>query len=250
VAPPAAEPAPIDRAARLAWDLSLLLALVVALAFALGPLWLPLVQDPELPTLPAELLASGLLVRGSCLWAGAVGLGWLARAQPAPLRLLALQLPLVVAVPAVLLPSWALGDQLRGLPVRQMAAAVGRFAAAGEPLAMVGILKPSLHFYSRRVVLYEGIGPEGLVNLADRLRHEQRPGLRPAPSHQQPTLLVVIDRRTAASPVWQGLAPRQLAGSGLYQLWRLDRDRLDQRAATLMAQGQPITWSRPRPERY
>ena len=248
--PSAPAPAVVDRAARLAWDLSLLLAAVVALAFALGPLWLPLIRDPELPGLPSRLLASGLLIRGSCLWAGAVALGWLARAQPAPLRLLALQLPLVLAVPAVLLPSWALGDQLRGLPVRQLAAAVGRMGSRGEPVAMVGILKPSLHFYSRRVVLYEGRGPKGLVNLADRLRREQRPGLRPAPSQRQPTVLVVIDRRTAASPTWQGLAPRQLAHAGIYQLWRVDRDRLDLRAAALMAEGQPITWSRPRPERY
>lgn len=241
---------PPDWAFRLAWLLSLLLAAVLALAFALAPLWVPLIFDPEMPTLPAELLASGVLVRAAWLWALAVVLGWGLRRRPAPLRLLALQLPLVLFVPAALLPSWALGDRLRGLPVRQMAAAATRLAAPREPLAMVGILKPSLHYYSGRVVIYEGIEPEGLVNLADRLRREGRPGQHPAPPEVQPTVLVVIDRTTAASPFWQGLQPVELSRAGLYRFWRLDRGRLERRAAELQAAGHPLTWTRPRPERY
>ena len=239
-----------DRAFRLAWRLSLALAALLALAFALGPLWVPRIFEPEMPTLPAELLASGLLVRAAWLWALAALLGWLLRARPAPLRLLALQLPLVLFVPAALLPSWALGDRLRGLPVRQMAAAATRLASPREPLAMVGILKPSLHYYSGRVVIYEGIEPEGLVNLADRLRHEDRPGQNPAPPSVLPTALVVIDRATAALPFWQGLQPEELSRAGLYRLWRVDRERLERRAAELQAAGHPLTWTRPRPERY
>lgn len=239
-----------DRAFRLAWWLSLLLAAVLALAFTLAPLWVPWIFDPEMPTLPAELLASGFLVRAAWLWLVAVLLGWGLRARPAPLRLLALQLPLVLFVPAALLPSWALGDRLRGLPVRQMAAAAIRLAAPREPLAMVGILKPSLHYYSGRVVIYEGIEPEGLVNLADRLRRESRPGMTPAPADQLPSVLVVIDRTTAAEPFWRGLQPRELARAGLYRLWRVDRERLERRAAQLQAAGHPLTWTRSRPERY
>lgn len=130
-----------------------------------------------------------------------------------------------------------------------MAAAVQRQARPGEPLAMVGILKPSLHFYSRRVVLYEGIPAVGPLNLADRLRRESRPG-QPSRPEQQPTVLVVIDRTTAAQPHWQGLAPTELARSGLYRLWRLDRGRLEQRARELARSGLSSDWWRPRPERY
>ena len=239
-----------DRWFRLTWRLSLVLATVLALAFAVAPLWVPLIFDPEMPTLPAELLASGFLVRAAWLWGLAALLGWMLRARPAPLRLLALQLPLVLFVPAALLPSWALGDRLRGLPVRQMAAAATRLAAPDESLAMVGILKPSLHYYSGRVVIYEGIEPEGLVNLADRLRQEDRPGQNPGPPELIPTALVVIDRTTAASPFWQGLQPVELSRAGLYRLWRVDRSRLERRAAELRAAGHPPTWTRPRPERY
>ena len=262
---------------RWAWRLTLLLTLLLAVVFLLAPLWVPWIQDPEMPTLPAELLASRRLIPAGLLWALAALLGWLLAQRRSALRLLALQLPLVLFVPAALLPSWGLGDRLRGLPVRQIAAAVraaesgaspqpagatlalapGRASPADshetraeEPLAMVGILKPSLHYYSRRLVLYEGIEPEGLVNLADRLRRERRPGQRPSTPAQMPTVLVVIDRTTAASPFWQGLEPIQLSRAGLYRLWRLDRRRLERRAAELVANGHQLTWLRPRPERY
>ena len=239
-----------DRAFRICWWLTLALTALLALVLALGPLWVPRIFDPEMPSLPAELLASGALLRAACCWGLAAAAGWWLRARPAPLRLLGLQLPLVLFALTALLPSWALGDRLRGLPVRQMAAAATREITPGETLAMVGILKPSLHYYSRRVVIYEGIEPEGLVNLADRLRRESRPGLNPAPPSLEPTVLVVIDGRTAASPFWQGLAPLELSRFGLYRLWRMDRLRLERRASELRAQGHPITWDRPRPERY
>ena len=115
---------------------------------------------------------------------------------------------------------------------------------------MVGILKPSLHYYSRRLVIYEGIEPEGLVNLADRLRRERRPGQHPSTAEETPTVLVVIDHTTAASPFWQGLEPIELSRAGLYRLWRLDRRRLERRAAELLADGHRPTWQQPRPERY
>ena len=115
---------------------------------------------------------------------------------------------------------------------------------------MVGILKPSLHYYSRRVVIYEGIQPSALRNLSDRLRHEQRRGQQPSQPEEQPTLLVVIDQRTAQAPHWRQLDPVELDRAGLYRLWRLDRRRLEERAGQLAAAGVPLEWRRPVPERY
>lgn len=231
------------RRGRLAWGLTLLLTLVLAVAFLAAPLWLPWIQEPELPTLPAELRAGGWLTwAGLCFLLAAV-LGLLRR------RLPALLLPIVAFVPLALLPSWALGDRLRGQPVRAMAAVVGRESRPGEPLAMVGVLKPSLHYYSRRVVLYEGREPVGLVNLADRLRRERRAGLEPSTVQESPTVLLVIDAGTASLAHWHGLAPQELASSGIYRLWRLDRRALERRAAQLAA-ALPPDWDRPRPERY
>ena len=124
----------------------------------------------------SELIQEGRLPLAGLCWLAAAVLGWMVSSlststssrSPAT-GLLALQLPLVLFVPLALLPSWALGDRLRSLPVRTMAASINRQAHPGEPLAMVGILKPSLHYYARRVVIYEGIQPGGLRNLSDQI---------------------------------------------------------------------------------
>jgi hypothetical protein len=115
---------------------------------------------------------------------------------------------------------------------------------------MVGILKPSLHYYSRRLVIYEGRWAGGLMNLAERLRREQREGQRPSAAALQPTVLLVIDATTATEPYWQGLAPQELAREGLYRLWRVDRQRLEAREASLRAAGVRPDWHLPVPERY
>ena len=239
-----------DRALERAWSLSLALCALLGVAYLAGPLWVPLIQDPELATLPAGILASGRLPLAGACYLLAASLGWCWRRGPWPLPLLLLQLPLVAFVPLVLLPLWTLGDQLRGAPVRAMAEAVRHQARPGESVAMVGILKPSLHYYSRRVVLYEGTPPEGPINLSDRLRRERRAGQLPSSATQQPTLLLVIDGATAALPHWRGLGTTELARSGLYRLWRVDRRRLEARAAELARGGLNSTWWRPRPERY
>jgi 4-amino-4-deoxy-L-arabinose transferase-like glycosyltransferase len=239
-----------DRASRRAWWATLLLTALIAAVFFAGVWVVPLIRDPELPTLPAELIRSGRLPLAGLCWLAAALLGWAFSSPSRGGRLLALQLPLVLFVPLALLPSWALGDRLRGQPVRTLATSIARQAQPGEPLAMVGILKPSLHYYSRRVVIYEGIQPGALRNLSDRLRHEQRQGQRPSLPQQQPTLLLVIDERTAQAPHWQGLGPQELERAGLYRLWRLDRRRLEARAQELAAAGVPLEWRRPVPERY
>jgi 4-amino-4-deoxy-L-arabinose transferase-like glycosyltransferase len=236
---------------RLSFGFSLVLSLVLALAFAAGPWWVPQIITPDMPTLPQELLASRHLELAAALYglaAIAAGLAW--RRGGGADGLLALQLPLALFVPLVLLPAWQLGDQLRGLPVRLLAASIQERQQEREPLAMVGMLKPSLHYYTRRVVLFEGAPATGLLNLADRLKAEHRVGQIPSPVTPQATVLVVIDGETASLPHWQGLAPQHLDAAGIYQLWRLDRSRLEQRAAALRASGLRPDWRDPRPERY
>jgi 4-amino-4-deoxy-L-arabinose transferase-like glycosyltransferase len=239
-----------DRLERLAWRSTLALALVIAAILLAGPFWVGWIQDPEMPTLPAELLASGRLPLAAAFWLAAAVAGlWAARRRP-PLRLLALQLPLVFFVPAALLPLASLGDRLRARPVREMAAAAARQLRPGEHLAMVGILKPSLHYYARHVVVYEGTSPGALVNLTERLGQERRDGQVPSRSEQVPSVLVVIDQSTAGRPHWQELAPEELDRSGLYRLWRLDRRRLEERADRLRGEEYRPDWQEPRPERY
>jgi len=214
--------------------------------------WIPLIQDPEMPTLPAEMLASGLVVRaGLCFGlalAVALALAW-SRWRPAWLA--AMQLPLVLFGVAALEPLIGLGDRVRQLPVRQIAAEVVRLRRPGEPLAMVGTLKPSLHYYTRQVVIFEGLRGYGLVNLADRLQREWRQGQRPSAAIAGSTALVVIDRNTSRLAYWQPVAHTVLGHYGLYQLWRVDRLELARQAQALKDNfGVTANWQNPRPERY
>ncbi len=115
---------------------------------------------------------------------------------------------------------------------------------------MVGLRKPSLHFYSEATVIFEGRSATALVNLVDRLRHELRPGLHPSDHQQQPTVVVVIDRDTARQPHWQGWHGTELAAAGPYRLWRLERRWLEERARQLGAEDKHPNWRKPRPERF
>jgi len=240
------------RASRWALGASVALMGLLTVVLTLSPRWIPLINDPEMPTLPAELLASGLVLRAGVCFGLATSAGiWLCwTPQRRRWGLLPAQLGLVLFHLLAVLPMWSLGDGVRGLPVRTVAQQVRLARRGSEPLAMVGILKPSLHYYTRQVVIYEGTSPRALVNLAERLQREHRQGLSPSSPEAQPTVLVVIDQRTAQKPHWRGLAPLELGRSGLYRLWRLDRERLQRRADELRASGVAPTWQRPVPERY
>jgi 4-amino-4-deoxy-L-arabinose transferase-like glycosyltransferase len=244
--------APTGSASRWLRGSTLALVALFTLGLAASPLWIPLINDPELPTLPAQLLASGLVIRAALCFGLSLALGVLLLRRPwRPLWLLGQQLPLVLYTLVAHLPMVQLGDGVRQLPVRRMAAEVVRQRRPAEPLAMVGILKPSLHYYTRQVVLFEGIQPNGPINLNDRLARERRRGLQPSPPRSGATLLLVIDQRTAQLPQWSGLPHQPLSSEGLYRLWRVPRLALEQQARALQRAGvEGPDWQRPRPERY
>ena len=237
------------------WRLATL-ALVALLSLGLlcSGRWIPLIVEPELPTLPAELLASGAVLRAGLCFALALLAGLVLWWAPRPwgsLWLLAQQLAMGLFVTTALVPLIGLGDRLRQQPVRRMATAVLQRRAPAEPLAMVGILKPSLHYYSGQVVIYEGVQPSGPANLADRLLREQRRGQHPSPVTPGATVLVVIDQGTAQLPHWSGLPHDTLGSEGLYRLWRVQRSALQAWVEDLRRRGLPgPDWQRPRPERY
>ena len=114
-------------------------------------------------------------------------------------------------------------------------------------------MKPSLHFYTDQVIVYEGQSDGALVNIADRLAHELRRGWRGYPLGSpaaSSTVLVLIDRGTAERDHWIDLQPELLGRIGIYYVWRLDRSRLEERAQTLKIAGVYADWREPRPERY
>ena len=161
----------------MAWGACLTLIAVLAAGFWLGSLWVPLIDDPEMPTLSVDLMASSLL-KWAAVWfsaAAALGAGLLLQRRAAAQALLAMQGCLLGFHLTALVPS----------PNSPIVCVSSRCDAAslmlsqqrsGEPMVMVGAMKPSLHFYTGQVILYEGQSDGALVNIADRLAHEQRRG--------------------------------------------------------------------------
>ena len=242
-----------DRWLGVAWASTLMVVLLLAVGFWCAPLWVPLITDPEMPTLAADLLASGLVWHAAGWFSLAVVLGPVAWRRTAVVRLLAVQLPLLCFHLASLIPIAELADQLRQLPVRQATQTLINQQRSGEPLAMVGAMKPSVHFYAGQVILFEGRSDGALVNLADRLNHEQRRGWRGVPlqsSGASPTVLMIIDQGTIRQKHWRGLQPETLGRFGIYTVWRVERTRLNDRAAELMSDGVDADWREPRPERF
>ncbi len=236
----------------LTWIVTLLLTFALALGFWLSPQWIPLINDPEMPTLAVDLMSSGLVLRAAVWFSLAVVLGMVLN-RTGVMRLLVMQMPLFLFHITALIPIAELGDQLRQVPVRQAAAQMKTVRRSGEPIAMVGAMKPSLHFHTGQVVLYEGRSDGALVNLVDRLAYERRRGWSGRPlsaPDASSTVLMVIDRGTAKQKHWSGLNPEVLGRYGIYELWRMDRRRLKRRAKELEADGVEADWRVPRPERF
>ena len=241
------------RAVTLARGCTLLVLTGLAFGFWQSGLWIPSIRDPEMPSLAVDLLSSGLVHRAAICVVAAVLIGLITWRRTPVQGLLAMQAPLLLFHLTALVPIAQLADQLRQQPVRGVARQMLEHQRPGEPLAMIGAMKPSLHFYTNQVIVYEGRSDGALVNLADRLSHERRRGWvgRPPGSDQAASsVLVAIDRGTVKQPHWQDLAPEVLGHHGIYQLWRVNRDALQGRADALMDEGVEADWDEPRPERY
>ena len=118
---------------------------------------------------------------------------------------------------------------------------------------MVGAMKPSIHFYTNQVIVFEGRSKNAFVNVSDRLKNEKRRGWKGRPiygSNGSETTLLLIDKRSVEKSYWQGLNPKVLGNFGVYSVWRLDRENIERRAQSLKTDGVTSTWENPRPERF
>ena len=81
-------------------------------------------------------------------------------------------------------PIRKLADTSRQLPLRNISKLILDIRQGGETLAMIGIRKPSLHYYSRQVVFYEPSTEEGLINLSERLNTDRRENYEDQPDYE------------------------------------------------------------------
>ena len=205
-----------------AWT-SVVLSAVVGAGLCAQALWLPQLDQalaqafPDMPTLQAELQALPIIANIGLIWLIAAGLTTLALHQRWWGWLLTLQLVLVLWIPLGLLPLGSLVDHLRQEPLRVIATVIQDESRSGEPLAMAGFNKPSLHFYAKRLVRYGSRSAQDLANLVfctDR-------------GSTADTMLVVLDEQTAAQPHWRVLQGTTMAQAGVYELRRLERPELE-----------------------
>ncbi len=232
---------------------SIALSLSISLVLWASKLWIFSVNDPEIPNFSYEFISSGIYIKGALMLTITSLLGVLIALLHLPKNFFLMQVPLILFQLLFMLPMWNISDRLRQLPLRKAADLLASSQREHESLAMVGINKPSIHFYTKKIILYEANDAEGLVNLADRLNFEVRQGWQGKPlgvKNSSQTVLLIIDNKTSSNPHWKGLNPEILGKYSIYNIWRLDREELEDRARHLIkAQGWSPDWNDPRPER-
>jgi len=252
----------------LAWGGSVFSLILIAMFMWSSLLWdkiglLEYINDPEIPGFARELINSGILIRSAVCFSLSACFGLILVFRPKPGQLLLLQGPLVLFTLLFIIPTFRIVDRLRQLPLRQASELLLSVQKPGEALVMVGINKPSVHFYTGQVVLYEGNTPRNLVNLTDRLGFEERQGWSGELLEKRnlidfllrrvdlsSTALILIDDKTSRLLHWKYLKPEVLGEFGIYKVWRIDRRILENRANQLINDGHRPNWRLPKAERF
>ncbi|MBW4517842.1 MAG: glycosyltransferase family 39 protein [Timaviella obliquedivisa GSE-PSE-MK23-08B] len=188
---------------------SILFALLLAAASLLSPRWLK--SDKDLPQLQAAVQQLGIPTLAASLWLGLAIASlilllrrqgrWIWRVQLVSFFALLL---------IILLPSVALVDAQRQLPLRTIANTILQVRQPGERLMMVGYSKPSLVFYTRSPFTFITEHDKVLPAIQKLKRNRKR----------RSVLLVVRARKLRDTQ----LSPNQyqfLSQSGVFQLIRI-----------------------------
>ena len=134
-------------------------------------------------------------------------------------------------------------DNLRQVPLRQISQKIKDLRKSSEPLAMVGIRKPSLHFYSKQIVFYESNSRIGIINLSERFEKDRRNNFVDNPNYDSESFLVVIDRYSFDKQHWRNIKRQELGVYGIYSLIRVDRIELNKYATNFQKKGLRSDWN-------
>ena len=240
------------------WWLTILLLFTISFIFLL-PIFMPnlsflnQINDNEMKNLSDQLLSSGILKRGGvCLLVSAL-IGVTTKTS-SKANLLSLQVPIIFFQLLAINPLYGLIDLNRQLPLRKASMFINSSKQTNESIAMVGIKKPSIHFYTNEVILYESNTKVNIVNLSERLSIEKRIGWKGHPignPKASKSVLILIDNSTSKLSHWQLLNPNKLGSFGIYNLWRVDILKLNEIADKFKKEYNLISsWTQYDPERY
>ena len=240
------------------WWLTISFLLIISFIFLL-PIMMPdlsflnQINDNEMKNLSDQLLSSGILKRGAVCLLVAAFIGIVSKAS-SKVNLLSLQIPIIFFQLLAINPLYGLIDLNRQLPLREASKFMIDAKETNESIAMVGIKKPSIHFYTNEVILYESNTNVNLINLSERLSTEKRIGWegRPIESPKaSKSVLILIDNSTSKLSHWQSLNPRKLGSFGIYNVWRVNILRLNEIAKILKKEYNLVSsWAQYNPERY
>ncbi len=232
------------------WIFNIFILFGVSMAFFFSNIWLSSINDPEMPNLASELVSSGIIFKAKLFFSSFTFLTIILFSLKSRNILLYLQVLFFIGQSFLMSPIRKLADTSRQLPLRNISKLILDNREGRETLAMIGIRKPSLHYYSRQIVFYEPNTEEGLINLSDRLHADRRENYEDQPDYYYKSLLVVIDEYSSRNQQWSKINHQKLGKFGIYNLWRIQKSDLDKYSRFLIKSGYKSNWENRKVEKF
>ncbi|MDC3167823.1 glycosyltransferase family 39 protein [Prochlorococcus sp. AH-716-D22] len=232
------------------WIINILILFGISIVFFLSNIWLNMISDPEMPNLASNLLSSGIIFKARLFFFAFTLFGIVFLVIGYQNTFLYLQILLLFGQVFLMPPIRKLGDSSRQLPLRNISKQIVEAREGGETLAMIGIRKPSLHFYTKQIVFYESRDAEGVVNLFERLNFDRRVNFQDKPNYDKDSFLVVIDKYSSREEHWLSINHQKLGVHGIYNLWRIKKSDLNDQATNLIRKGFESNWKDKKVEKF
>ncbi len=232
------------------WFFNILILFGFSMAFFFSNNWLSSISDPEMPNLASELISSGIIFKAKLFFSSFTLLAIILFSLKSKIILFYLQILLLFGQFFLMSPIRKLADTSRQLPLRNISKLIIDIRKGKETLAMIGIRKPSLHYYSRQIVFYEPSTEEGLINLSERLNIDRRNNYEDQPDYEYKSILVVIDEYSTLRNQWSKINHQKLGKYGIYNLWRIQKSDLNRYSEFLVNTGFKSNWKNRKVEKF
>jgi len=232
------------------WTFNILILFGISVAFFFSDIWLSSINDPEMPNLAADLISSGIIFKAKLFFSSFTFITIILYSFKTKNIFFYLHILLFIGQSFLMSPIRKLADTSRQLPLRNISKLISNIREGNETLAMIGIRKPSLHFYSRQIVFYEPNTKEGLINLSDRLNTDRRENYEDQPDYKYKSLLVVIDEYSSRKQHWSNINHQKLGEYGIYNLWRIQKNDLNEYSQFLVNSGYKSDWKSRKVEKF
>jgi 4-amino-4-deoxy-L-arabinose transferase-like glycosyltransferase len=229
---------------------NILILFGISVAFFFSNSWLSSINDPEIPNLASDLISSGIIFKAKLFFSLFTLIAITLFSLKSKNIFFYLQISLLIGQSFLMIPIRKLADTSRQLPLRNISMLISDIREGNETLAMIGIRKPSLHYYSRQIVFYEPNTEEGLINLSERLNTDRRENYKDQPDYEYKSLLVVIDEYSTRRQQWSKINHQKLGKFGIYNLWRIQKSDLNKYSKFLVNSGYKSDWENRKVEKF